>query len=344
MTGAERVAFCDTSSEAVQGAIRIARTVTGRSRIARFSGAHHDIDDAVSVCAGQDHRAAPASPGSPGESTADMLVLDDGAPESLALLEARADEIAAVVVEPVPHGQPQLQPREFLHALRALTARTGVVLIFDERVTGFRAAPGGAQEHFGIRADLVTYGSVVGGGLPIGVIAGRSRFMDALDGGDWRYGDASVPDLAVTPFAGASVRHPLALAAARAMLEELERRGPALQRELTTRTRDLAERITMRARVLGFPIEIRHFASMWRTTFTVETAHADLLFYQLRDRGLHIDAGVPCFLTVAHDDDDLRAIEEAFVGAMEELQDGGFFPGPPPGPVTSPVDWLAAAG
>jgi amino acid adenylation domain-containing protein len=325
MTGAERVAFCSTGSEAVLGAIRIARTVTGRPLIAIFTGSYHGINDEVIVRARKDHRAVPAAPGIMGETAANVLVLDYGTPESLRILESRADEIAAVMVEPVQSRRPDFQPREFLASLRDLTSRTGMVYIWDEIVTGFRAAPGGAQELFGIQADLATYGKIVGGGLPIGVIAGKREFMDALDGGEWQYGDASVPEVGVTYFAGTFVRHPLALATARAMLDELGRRGPSLQRELTEQTTALATAINARASALGFPVEIRHFASVWKTFLLGDTTHSDLLFYALRERGIHIYDGFPCFMTAAHSGVDCEAIVEAFGGAMEELLEGGFF-------------------
>src|SRR6185312_13050657 len=127
--------------------------------------------------------------------------------------------------------------------LRAITAASETALVFDEVVTGFRVHPGGMQAVFGIRADLATYGKVVGGGMPIGVLAGKARFMDALDGGQWRYGDDSFPEVAPTFFAGTFVRHPLVLAAARAVLRHLEAEGPALQERLTARTQALVGRL-----------------------------------------------------------------------------------------------------
>src|SRR6185436_989207 len=133
---------------------------------------------------------------------------------SLEILRAHRDELAAVLVEPVQSRHPDLQPREFLAELRELTQQSGSVLIFDEVITGFRVHPGGAQGLFGVRADMATYGKVVGGGFPIGVLAGNAACMDALDGGAWAFGDDSSPEAAMTFFAGTFVRHPLALAAA----------------------------------------------------------------------------------------------------------------------------------
>src|SRR5262249_16958262 len=152
-------------------------------------------------------------------------------------------DIAAVMIEPVQGKNPSLQPREFVHELRAICDRAGAALIFDEVITGFRIAPGGAQEVYGIRADIATYGKIIGGGLPFAAIAGRPGWMDALDGGHWRYGDDSYPEAGVTYFAGTFVRHPLALAAAKAALVHVKNAGPELQRSVNARTAALVDRL-----------------------------------------------------------------------------------------------------
>jgi adenosylmethionine-8-amino-7-oxononanoate aminotransferase len=114
--------------------------------------------------------------------------------------------VAAVMVEPIGHTGGIIDPpEEYLPLLREICDRHNVLLIFDEIITGFRLCPGGAQEYFGVKADLATYGKILGGGLPIGAIAGSPQFMDALDGGAWNYGDASVPEVGVTYFAGTFV-------------------------------------------------------------------------------------------------------------------------------------------
>ena len=225
LTGMERVGFCNTGSEAVLAAIRVCRTVTGRDKIAMFAGAYHGIFDEVlarPLTVNGEMRAAPIAPGIPESAMGQLMVLDYGRPESLELIRRHGHELAAVLVEPVQSRRLDLQPREFLHELRRITEETGTALVFDEVVTGFRIHPGGAQAHFNIRADVATYGKVVGGGLPIGIVAGKPRFLDALDGGQWRFGDASFPEVGVTFFAGTFVRHPIAVAVAKAVLEHLE--------------------------------------------------------------------------------------------------------------------------
>lgn len=109
------------------------------------------------------------------------------------MIRSIGHELAAVLVEPVQSRRPDVQPTQFLQELRELTTQSGTALIFDEVITGFRIGLGGAQEWFGVQADLVTYGKVVGGGLPIGIVAGKAQFMNAVDGGTWSYGDSSYP-------------------------------------------------------------------------------------------------------------------------------------------------------
>ncbi len=325
-TGFDRAAFCNTGSEAVMGTVRVARTVTGRTKIALFTGSYHGIFDEVIVRATRKHTGIPAAPGIMKSTAENVFVLDYGTPESLEIIRANADDLAAVLVEPVQSRRPDFQPREFLHELRALTAKTGTVLIFDEVITGFRLCPGGAQEHFGVKADIASYGKIIGGGLPIGAIAGKREYMDALDGGHWQFGDGSAPTVGVTYFAGTFVRHPLALAAMKSVLLHLKEKGPALQRETSAKATRLAGELNTFFRAVDAPLEIRHFGSLWKTFFTAEHPWGDILFVLLRDRGIHIMDGFPCFFTTTHSQADVDAIVAAFKSAVAEMQESGFFP------------------
>ncbi len=165
LTGNERVTFCNTGSEAVMAALRLARTVTGRDKVVIFSGDYHGMFDEVLVKSGRTQagapRANPIAPGIPRESVANMIVLDYGTPETLAWIREHANELAAVICEPVQSRRPQFQPVEFLKEVRRITRDSSTALVFDEVVTGFRAHPGGCQALFGIRADMATYGKVV---------------------------------------------------------------------------------------------------------------------------------------------------------------------------------------
>ena len=326
VTGAERVAFCNTGSEAVMGCMRIARTVTGRSTIAIFTGAYHGIFDEVIVRGTKKLRSVPAAPGIMPSTAQNVLVLDYGTEESLRILRERAHELAAILVEPVQSRRPDFRPVEFLRDLRTLCDDSGALLIFDEVVTGFRAHPAGVQGLFGIRADLASYGKVVGGGFSIGVIAGRRPYMDALDGGHWQYGDDSVPTVGVTYFAGTFVRHPLALAATKATLAHLQAQGPGLQAALTARTSAMVERVNAAMAELGAPFRLVTFASWWRNQFTEDLPYNDLIYTMLRDRGIHILDNFPCFLTTSHSDADIDRIVAAYRDAAAEMIASGFFP------------------
>jgi amino acid adenylation domain-containing protein len=340
LTGMERATFCNTGSEAVMAALRLARTVTGRSRVVYFSGAYHGNFGEVlakGISRGGEPATIPVAPGIPPEMVANAVVLNYGTPEALAYIREHASELAAVLVEPVQSRHPALQPVEFLRSVREITAGSGTALIFDEVVTGFRCHPGGAQALFGIRADLATYGKVVGGGLPIGVLAGCSRFMDALDGGMWRYGDDSFPEVGVTFFAGTFVRHPLALASALAVLEHIKASGPALQQSLNERTARLVGRINRMFEDREVATRIEHFASSFYFSFAPEQRFGSLLYYHLREKGIHIQEGFPCFLTTAHSDADLERVAIAFEESIVEMQDGGVLPESPRGPRQAPV-------
>jgi len=152
------------------------------------------------------------------------------------------------------------------------------------------------------------------------------------------FGDESVPPVGVAYFAGTFVRHPLALAAARAVLLHLKEHGPALQRELGARTTAFVEGMNASFREVGVPLELRHFSSFWRTFATADLAHQDLLFYMLRDRGVHIFEGFPCFFTTAHTEADFAHVARAYRESVLELVEGGFFPGREPDPRPQVLD------
>jgi acyl transferase domain-containing protein/glutamate-1-semialdehyde aminotransferase len=324
MTGLDRAAFCNTGSEAVLGAMRIARTVTGRDLVAIFAGSYHGILDEVVVRGTKQLRSLPAAPGIPTAMVANILVIDYDAPDAMEILRSRADELAAVMVEPVQSRSPEYQPRELLQQLREFTQTAGIALIFDEVVTGFRIHPGGAQAHFGVKADIATYGKIVGGGLPIGVIAGTAKYMDALDGGQWQFGDDSIPEVGVTYFAGTFVRHPLALAAAKAVLTHLKQSGASLQQQLNAKTDRFVTELTAYFQQVGAPFTAHNFGSLFMVKYPPNFLAGDLLFYLMRSKGIHIYDRRPCFLTTAHTDSDLAVVMTVLKACMSELQLAGF--------------------
>jgi glutamate-1-semialdehyde aminotransferase/acyl carrier protein len=325
MTGMERVAFCNTGSEAVMAAFRIARTVSGRDKVVIFADSYHGTFDEVLVRA-VGSKSMPAAPGLMPAVFENILVLEYGSDQALQTIRDQSADIAAVVVEPIQSRHPQLQPREFLQELRKITEAAEVALVFDEVVNGFRVAPGGAQEYYGIRADIATYGKVVGGGLPIGILTGCAKYMDALDGGFWQFGDDSIPEVGVTFFAGTFVRHPLALAAVEAVLLKLQAGGAELQKSLAVKAQNLVQRLVTHFELVGAPINVESCSSFFYLTFPPHATYGGLLYYLLREKGIHIWEFRPCFLTLAHSDEDIEKIIWAFKVSLAEIQAAGFLP------------------
>ena len=329
LTGTDRVTFCNTGSEAVMAAMRIARTVTGRDRVVFFAGDYHGQFDEVLVKQLKrkgEILSQPAAPGIPRANLGNITVLDYGTDEALQYIEQHANELAAVLIEPVQSRHPNLQPKEFLLRVREITRQSGTAFIFDEVVNGFRIHPRGAQGYYGIDADLVTYGKVIGGGMPIGILAGKSAFMDALDGGAWQFGDASVPEAGVTFFAGTFVRHPLTMAALCATLEHIRDAGVALYDTLNQRSARFAEQLNEVFARRGAPLHLDACGSVMYFGIPLESRFGGLLFYLLREKGVFILEGFPLYLTTEHSEADLEQIVRAFDESLAALQRVGLMP------------------
>ncbi|ACC70854.1 hybrid non-ribosomal peptide synthetase/type I polyketide synthase [Paraburkholderia phymatum] len=323
MTGHQRVTFCNTGSEAVMAAMRLARTVTGKDKIVCFDGDYHGQFDEVLVKPGSEAgvpRAFPLAPGIPQQSVGNMVVLPYARTESLEWIKANIDDIAGVLFEPVQSRHPNLRPKEFVQQLRDVTAANDSALIFDEVVTGFRVHPAGMQGYWGIKGDMATYGKVVGGGLPVGVLAGSAQYMDALDGGQWQFGDASVPEVPPTFFAGTFVRHPVVLAAMKAVLLHLKEAGPSLQETLAGRMNGLVQRINAYLEKVGIATRAESFSSWFYVNFAGEDRLGSLFYPYMRYLGVHVMEGFPCFLTTSHSDEDIRKIGDAFIASIDALQ------------------------
>ncbi|MBI1393679.1 MAG: aminotransferase class III-fold pyridoxal phosphate-dependent enzyme [Alphaproteobacteria bacterium] len=328
LTGMDRVTWVNTGSEAVQAAMRVARTVTGRDKAVCFAGSYHGNFDEVLVGrapTAPGRSTLPNAPGVPHASTSNMIVLEYGSDSALEEIQRRADEIAIVMVEPVQSRRPDFRPKAFLQALRKLTAENSIVLHFDEVITGFRIGPGGAQAYYEVRADIATYGKVLAGGMPIGAVAGSKQFMDTFDGGAWRYGDASAPTAGVTFFAGTFVRHPLAIAAARACLAYMKTVGPALQDGVNRRVDRYAAGMAELFSLYGARFELPHFASQMFLRTSGEGQIGDLFHYHLRERGVHILENYPSYLTAAHADEDIDDVLTAAESALVEMRRDGMF-------------------
>ncbi|APU13106.1 MULTISPECIES: type I polyketide synthase [Actinoalloteichus] len=329
LTGVDRVGFATSGTEAVMAAVRAARAKTGRDLLAVFTGSFHGTFDGVLV--------APRAGGLPGEATTlgrgtpagmvqDVLAVpyDESA---IPILEFYGDRLAAVLVEPVQSRRPGYQPGELLQRLRTLTSELGAALIFDEIITGFRCHPAGAAGYFGVRPDLVTYGKVIGGGMPIGVIAGEAEFMAPIDGGRWRQGDAGLPHRPSMVFSGTFSKQPMAMAVAQHMVGYLRKESPRLQADLTRRTADLAEAINAHSAAHGYPVTVENFSSLFRINVGGSERAENMFFLGLLGRGVYVWEGRTCFLSAAHDDADCERIVRTVAETSAEIAASGLWPG-----------------
>ena len=332
LTEMDRVNFCNTGSEAVMLAIRLARTATGRHKIAYFKGSYHGNFDTVLIRRSDlpnRQTLAPISPGIPNHLADDVAILDYGQTTALTWVEQNASQLAAVLVEPIQSRFPDRQPQSFLKALRQVATDRKIPLIFDEVITGFRIHPRGAQGHFEVRADLATYGKVIGGGMPIGAVAGSAKFMDSIDGGSWLFEDGSVPGREQTFSAGTFCQNPLAMAGAWAVLSRLQAKGPQLQTDLSTKARNFADQVNRVFEKAKVPLKLDNCGSMLSCTASEPWPFAELIPFLLMDKGIRFNTGMPNFLSTAHDQEDLNRVIAALAETLEDLKTANLTPSSP---------------
>jgi glutamate-1-semialdehyde aminotransferase len=315
MTGMERVTYCNTGAESVMVALRLARAVTGRNKVVVFAASYHGSSDVTIPGLGFTLGVTPGA-------IQDTVVLEYCADASLQRIAELGDQLAAVLVEPMQGRQLWLQPAGFLAELRRITAEHGTALIFDEVMLGFRIHQGGCQAHFGIRADLATYGKVLGGGMPIGVVAGSARFMDAIDGGAWDDAGDSLPDVEKIWYSGTFTKNPLTVACAEAVVERFWQEGPALQERLNKRAETLVDRLSIWLREHRVPVTIVRFGSMFRF---LSSPQMSLLVFHLAMRGIYVAENMLFFVSAAHSDSDLVALEDAVKDSLLTMRKGGYF-------------------
>ncbi|WP_213992200.1 aminotransferase class III-fold pyridoxal phosphate-dependent enzyme [Sodalis sp. dw_96] len=326
LTGMDRVAFVNSGTEAVMNAVRAARAYTRRDHLVIFTTSYHGHWDAVLATPGDfpcAYGAHALSVGIPQNMVADVSVLAFGSEAALEFIEKHRHRIAAVMVEPVPTRDPRLALPDYLRQLRTITASHGIVLIFDEIVTGFRVHPAGIQGLYGIKADIVTYGKTIGGGMPLGVIAGRGNTLDAIDGGVWSFGDDSYPATEATFFGGTYFQHPLSMAAAQATLTAIKGQGVELSQALAKKTDGLVARLNQLFRERRVPITACSFSSFFRL---IHRENLDLLYYNLLLRGIYIWEWRCWFLSAAHANSHLDRVVNAFRASLDELAEYRLLP------------------
>lgn len=318
-----RVRLVNSGTEATMSALRLARAYTGRSKVIKFTGCYHGHVDSLLVQAGSGATTlgVPDSPGVTASVAADTLLApynDLAAVE--ALFSAFGQDIAAVIVEPIAGNMGLVLPEPgFLAGLRDVTSRYGALLIFDEVITGFRVAYGGAQELYGVLPDLTCLGKIIGGGMPIGAYGGRADIMEMVAPAGRVYQ------------AGTLSGNPLAAAAGAATLELLKEE--AVYRRLEEAGRFLADGLEQAARRAGIPVQVHQLGSCVTVFFTADrvvdyesarrcdTRRYGAFFRQMLARGVYLPPAQfeTMFVSLSHSDDDLERTIAAAGAAFAEL-------------------------
>ncbi|MFK7809850.1 MAG: aminotransferase class III-fold pyridoxal phosphate-dependent enzyme, partial [Saprospiraceae bacterium] len=327
LTGVERASLVNTGSEAVSAAIRAARTATGKDKIIVFEGDYHGIADELLV-KGINHSgkavSLPAAPGIPTSLVDQVIVLKWDDPEVIQKIKDHADDLAAVVIEPVQPNNPTHQPFELMKAIREATAECDVAMIFDEMITGFRVGVGGAQAWYDVEVDIIAYGKVLSGGLPMAAVAGKSRFLDVFDGGQWQFGDTSIPEAGVTFFGGTFCKHPVSLASSLATLKEIKRQGQPMYDALNEKTARFAKRLIALFEETKIPVRIHSTASVISIKVMDKNPLAEMFWFYLRLKGIFIE-NKAAIITLAHTKEDLDQTYKMFEDTIKEMQTAGFF-------------------
>jgi glutamate-1-semialdehyde 2,1-aminomutase len=326
ISGLDAVSFHMSGTEAVMQAVRLARYHTRRTHLVRFCGAYHGWWDDV--------QPGPGNPAMP-QHTYTLREMHD---DTLRVLRKRRD-IACVLVNPLQALHPNTGApgdsalvdssrrahfdreayADWLRRLRQVCSERGIVLIFDEVFVGFRLAPGGAQDYFGVRADLVTYGKTLGGGLPVGVVCGRRDLMK-------RFRDERPADICFAR--GTFNSHPYVMGAMSAFLDRLERpEVQALYDGLDERWNRRALTLNRRLKEAGLPVRVANLSTIWTVCYTEPSRHNWMLQFYLRKNGLALSwvgSGRLVF-SLNYGDEDFATVMDKFVAAAREMQADGWW-------------------
>ncbi|AEG17519.1 glutamate-1-semialdehyde 2,1-aminomutase [Methanobacterium paludis] len=318
---AEMVRFVNSGTEATMSAIRLARAFAAKNKIVKFEGSYHGAHDCVLVKSGSGAVGLPDSPGIPEDTTKNTILVPFNDEKAITeLIKKEGKNIAAIIIEPVMGNVGCIPPKEgYLKFLREITAENDIVLIFDEVITGFRIAEGGAQEYFGVTPDLVTFGKILGGGFPIGALAGKKEFMDMI-----------APSGTVYQ-AGTFNGNPVSIKAGLTALKQLDSN---FYSEMNLKGNKLRAGIQEILDSQNLDFKVAGLSSMFQIYFTdrdvlnyedaksAETDIFQIYFNKLLQDGVFIPPSQfeCCFLSLMHDDDDIQKTLEVMENAIKTVK------------------------
>jgi glutamate-1-semialdehyde 2,1-aminomutase len=330
---AESVVFCNSGTEATMYAMRLGRAFTGKPRVATFEGAYHGAHDYVLIQADRKSpRSEPAGKprgrGIPPGAAESVMVLPYRDAHAFELIERHRDELAAVMIEPVQSSNPRLDNREFLHGLADACRRNGVLFMLDEVISGFRIAYGGCQEYYGLTPDITTYGKAIGGGLPVGAIAGRRDVMSLF---------TPKPGTNAIFSGGTFSGNPLTMAAGVAAIEHIRDHRGEIYPYLAAQGDRFAAAIDAHCRERGIPAQLMHAASIFMLHFQREpiesardingaiAAAARAFDLHLLNHGVIIPGIHQAFFSTAHTPEIVDRVIDAFKQSFADVEDDGLF-------------------
>ena len=318
-TGNDWVALCSTSTQAIQGAIQIARTVTGRSLIIAFEDSFFTSQI--------DIRSETRQRGSSVifKEDPNFLLLDYDADTSLKIIQERANELAAILIKPTKSGQPEFDFIRFLMQIRTITADLGAALIFDELITGIRMHPNGAQTLSGIKADLILYKKSADGELPVSIVTGKNAFMASAEDSFGPQKHTSTLFIGNPYFVDDTINNPLALMITKRSLQYMKKINSAIQKNLNTKAKKIAETVNAELERQQLPLFIDQFGPLWKIKFSEEIPYGELLFTVMREKDIHILPDFPCSITEYHTPDDIQKIIDSLLESINILVEAGFF-------------------
>lgn len=317
---AEMVRFVNSGTEATMSAIRLARAATGKKKIIKFEGSYHGAHDYVLVKSGSGAAGLPDSPGVPEDTTKNTVLVPFNDENALNELIQKDEDIAAIIVEPIMGNIGCIPPRDgYLKFLRKITEENNIILIFDEVITGFRIAKGGAQEYFGVTPDLVTLGKILGGGFPMGALAGKKKLMEMVAPAGTVYQ------------AGTFNGNPISVTAGLAMLKQLD---SSFYNELDKKGSKMRNGLMDLLAFNGFDFKVAGLSSMFQIYFTdsevfdyngaksADTEKFNIYFHELLKKGVFIPPSQfeCCFISLMHDNEDIDKTLEAVDSALKSIK------------------------